>query len=92
MPVQGQRTREVGRERTADPRSHRRCVALIISLVFLLGGKLQKVPISFWTAVKNTDFPNKSRPELLMAEWTTNAHEGNEQRGRMGSRFLQFHL
>lgn len=35
--------------------------------------------------MKNTDFPNKRRPELLMAEWTTNTQEGNEQSGRMGS-------
>lgn len=86
MPAQGQRTREVGRERTADLYY----VTLIISLFFLLGEKLQKVPVSFWTAVKNTGFPNKSRPELLMAEWTTNTQEENEQSGRMGPVFCNF--
>lgn len=84
--MQEQRTREVGRERTADLNY----VTLIISLFLLLGEKLKKVPVYIWTAVKNTGFPNKSRPELSMAEWTTNTQEGNEQSGRMGPVFCSF--
>lgn len=86
MPVQEQRTREVGRERTADLYY----VTLIISLFLLLGEKTTESPCFLLDCCEKYRFPNKSRPEFSMVEWTTNTQEGNEQSGKMGPVFCNF--